>query len=188
MTGMSLWQLIFISLSFLVFCQALSDGTASSTASGTCEDDGNVLEKGGLVERSPMQTINTRPYPTMSPTTKPYCFREHNENSHFQSFDVQEWQEALNALCSQRILNPDDGLRSYVSPKGIVAWGSYAQDQSGCSAKSAFDFTQPCVKWMKELVEKCDGPMPHGGAYGYGGGFIQPSPNGCIEIYISKSK
>ena len=149
---MSLWRVITLLL-FLFFTRALSDETISSELD---HDWGNNL----LVPRSPMQTITSRPYPTMSPTTKPYCFREHNENKHFRPFDIAEWQDALNALCSQDTLHPDDGLKTYVSPKGLVAWGSYAQDQSGCSPKSAFEFAEPCTRWMKELVDKCDGRMP----------------------------
>ncbi|KAJ5881449.1 uncharacterized protein N7529_000121 [Penicillium soppii] len=123
----------------------------------------------------------------MSSNTKPYCFCENNKNGHYRSFDVQEWREALKALCGYSTLNPDDGFRSYVSPEGLVAWGAYAQDQSGCSKKSSFDFTESCIKWMSQLVEACDGSVPEEGAYGYGGGFVQPGADGCIEYYIAKS-
>lgn len=177
---MFLWQLISVLLSILVFSQAFGDGASSVTANEVCKDDSTI-------KRSLTQTINNRPYPTMSSAKRPYCFREHNENSHYLTFDIHEWQEALDILCGHSTLSPGDGFRSYVSPKGLVVWGAYAQDQSGCSKKSSFDFAQSCTKWMDNLVQTCDGPISDKGFHGHGGGFIQSEPSGCIEYYIAKS-
>jgi hypothetical protein len=188
MARTSLWQLIFISLSILIFSQALCETSTSVSTHKICEDGSrDVFGKGNPVKKFITPTTNHRPYPTMSSDTRPHCFREHNGNSHFLSFDTHEWQSALDNLCGYSTLHPDDGLRIYVSPKGLVAWVSYAQDQSGCSEKSPFPFSKSCTDWMTNLVQTCDGPMPEMGHYGYGGGFIQSGPSGCIEYYIAKS-
>jgi hypothetical protein len=180
MAGISLLQLILISLSILVSSQALSDIPASVSK---IDDDLNSFG-GSLIKRTP---TNNRPYPTISAGTRPYCFGEHNGDSRFLPFHVYEWKSALDHLCGYSTLSPDDGMRSYVSHRGLVAWVAYAQDQSGCSAKSSFSFSKSCMDWMTTLVQTCDGPMPDHGRYGYGGGFVQSSPSGCIEYYIAKS-
>ncbi|KAJ5770222.1 uncharacterized protein N7511_002273 [Penicillium nucicola] len=180
---MSLRTFILIVLS-IGFSSVLSE---AATTNQICNDKSTTAAShGGLVKRSPTQITHHRPYPTISSGQRPFCFREHNDRSGFLSFDAHEWNKALDTLCSQTTLSPTDGWRGYVSPDGIVAWGAYARDQSDCSKKAAFDFTEPCTKYMKDLVESCDGSTSVEGFYGYGGGFIQPGPSGCIEYYIAK--
>ena len=183
---MSLWKLIFVSLSIFVLSRALNDATFATTNEICKDDPTNIVSEGSLVKRSRTQTTNERPYPTISSDQRPYCFREHNENRGYLSFDVHEWKKALDTLCSHSTLSPNDGWWGYVSPDGLVAWGAYARDQSDCLKKSSFDFTKPCTNYMKQLVRTCDGSSSGEGFYGYGGGFIQPGPSGCIEYYIAK--
>jgi hypothetical protein len=185
---MAHWKLILVSLSIFALSQALTLGDAASiTANEVCKDDSTDI--GGLVKRFPTLTTHKRPYPTITSNQRPFCFREHNEhNEHrgYLSFDAHELKKALETLCGHSSLSPTDGWWGYVSPEGLVAWGAYAKDQSGCSKKSSFDFINPCMKYMTSLIQACDGPASDMGFHGYGGGFVQSGPGGCIEYYIAK--
>ena len=127
-----------------------------------------------------------RPYPTMPPAERPYCFREHNDDNAYLSFDMDEYKDAYKSLCTgYKTMEPNDGAHTYISPKGLVAWAAYSTDQSGCAEASEWDFTQTCETWIQDLFQLCDQPIVH--TEYYGGGFVQPGPNGCIEYYIGKA-
>ncbi|KAK6063962.1 killer toxin subunits alpha beta [Seiridium cupressi] len=118
--------------------------------------------------------------------TLPYCFRDHNADSRWDSFNQSQASTLLEKLCNVGDVLPASNEFGYVykDDSGLVASVTWADDQTGCEAKSDVPIASGWCKYSFDwIASECD---DGGGGADYGGAFIETASYGCVQWWIAE--
>ncbi|RYO88204.1 hypothetical protein DL764_008763 [Monosporascus ibericus] len=136
-------------------------------------------------EEPPPPTTSTSeiPIPTNPPAGNFYCFREHNDDGRWGGFTDPEAVAIVEHFCSNEPLSPSNtfGYASRDSQTGVLVSVTWADDQTGCKAKSEMPMGEWCIDTISIMLLSCD--LQLGEPY-YGGAFVDNADYGCVRWWM----
>ncbi|RYP69856.1 hypothetical protein DL771_005867 [Monosporascus sp. 5C6A] len=136
-------------------------------------------------EKPPPSTTTATeiPIPTIPPPGNFYCFREHNDDGRWGGFTDPEAVAMVEYFCNSEPLSPSNtfGYASRDSRTGVLLSVTWADDQTGCKAKSEMPMGEWCIDTISIMLLACD--LQLGEPY-YGGAFVDNADYGCVRWWM----
>ncbi|RYO82678.1 hypothetical protein DL766_008243 [Monosporascus sp. MC13-8B] len=128
-------------------------------------------------------TATELPIPTIPPPGNFYCFREHNDDGRWGGFTDPEAVAMVEYFCDSEPLSPSNtfGHASRDSRTGVLLSVTWADDQTGCKAKSEVPMGEWCIDTISIMLLSCD--LPLGEPY-CGGAFVDNADYGCVRWWM----
>ncbi|KAF2992905.1 hypothetical protein E8E14_000151 [Neopestalotiopsis sp. 37M] len=128
------------------------------------------------------------PTPTRPPKDSGMtCYRDNNEDGKWKTFTFAEGEAMYASTC-------DSGLQLITNGQGFMGGGGdddnglrmafrWADDQSRCKGKQAFDLDKPCHQGFAAINDQCDA----GYDSSYGGTYRMQTDYGCVQVSLGRS-
>ncbi|KAF7540808.1 hypothetical protein G7054_g1088 [Neopestalotiopsis clavispora] len=128
------------------------------------------------------------PTPTRPPKDSGMtCYRDNNADGKWKTFTFAEGEAMYASTC-------DSGLQLITNGQGFIGGGGdddnglrmafrWADDQSGCKGKQAFDLDKPCHQGFAAINDQCDA----GYDSSYGGTYRMQTDYGCVQVSLGRS-